>query len=72
MRELGVPQTQASIARHYAGLIDGLVIDESDSGEAASLPIPSLATQTLMLSLDDREGLAHRVLAFGRRLGRRR
>jgi LPPG:FO 2-phospho-L-lactate transferase len=72
MRELGVPQTQASIARHYAGLIDGLIIDESDSGEAASLPIPALATRTLMHSLDDREGLAHRVLAFGRRLGRRR
>ncbi len=39
MSELDIEPTNASIARHYAGLIDGLIIDRLDEAEAASLPL---------------------------------
>jgi LPPG:FO 2-phospho-L-lactate transferase len=72
MRELGVPASQAAIARHYAGLIGGLVIDEGDAGEAAGVDVAVELAPTLMRSLEDRERLARRVLAFAQRLGRQR
>ena len=68
MTELGVPRTQAAIARHYEGLIDGLVIDAADAGEAGDVTLPLEITATRMASLEDREALARRVLAFGKRL----
>jgi len=68
MAELGVPRTQAAIARHYQGLIDGLVIDEADAQEAKDLVLAIEVTRTRMRSVEDREALARRVLAFGERL----
>ncbi|HEY6335059.1 MAG TPA: 2-phospho-L-lactate transferase [Alphaproteobacteria bacterium] len=65
MAELGVPRTQSAIARHYDGLIDGLVVDEADAAECRDLALPVELTHTLMKSLDDRMALARRVLAFG-------
>ena len=70
MAELGMPQTQASIVRHYDGLIDGIMIDGADDAEAASLPVATRTTRILMNSLDDRERLAREVLEFGARLDR--
>jgi LPPG:FO 2-phospho-L-lactate transferase len=71
MAELGVPQTQASIARHYDGLVDGLMIDGADHAEASTLPLATRTTRTLMSSLQDRERLAREVLEFGASLDRR-
>jgi len=71
MAELGMPQTQASIVRHYDGLIDGIMIDSADDAEAASLPVATRTTRTLMSSLEDRERLAREVLEFGASLARR-
>jgi LPPG:FO 2-phospho-L-lactate transferase len=68
MAELDIQATNNSIARHYAGIIDGLLIDGVDAGEAASLPLPWLATATLMNSLEDRVTLARGVLDFAREL----
>lgn len=64
MAELKVPATPEAIAAHYAGLIDGLVIDHSDAAAAGGLPVPVTATATLMETLSDRERLATDVLAF--------
>ena len=64
MTELGVEVSPGSIARHYAGLIDGLVIDQEDAAAACALDLPVLATQTLMRSLEDRERLAAATLEF--------
>jgi LPPG:FO 2-phospho-L-lactate transferase len=64
MAELAVPATSRAIADHYRGLIDGLIIDETD---AAERDLPGLATKvapTLMLSDDHRQRLARTVLAF--------
>ncbi|MEA2839964.1 MAG: 2-phospho-L-lactate transferase [Methylobacteriaceae bacterium] len=68
MAELEIEATNASIARHYDGIIDGLIIDRTDAAGAASLPVATLATATLMNTLEDRVGLARDVLDFARKL----
>ena len=68
MDELGVPKTSRSIASHYGGLIDGLVIDEADAVDAERLDIPALATKTLMRDIADREALARDTLSFADRI----
>ncbi len=64
MKELGLSVTSDTIAAHYAGLIDGIVIDSSDAADAAALDIPVHVTQTLMRSAEDKRSLARAVLAF--------
>jgi LPPG:FO 2-phospho-L-lactate transferase len=66
--ELGVEPTPVSIARHYAGLIRGLVYDDSDPEVTSSLAeggVRSIRTRTVMRSDRDRRRLAESVLAFG-------
>jgi LPPG:FO 2-phospho-L-lactate transferase len=62
MEELGVPVDSDAIAAHYAGIIDGLVID---SGDAAPAGISVMQTDTLMQSLADRVRVAEVALALG-------
>lgn len=68
MAELGVPANSRSLARHYRGLIDGLVIDEADRAEAEALDVPVHVTATLMRSLEDRDRLAGECLDFAQRI----
>jgi len=68
MREMNQPVSPVSIALHYAGLLDGFILDHADSGLADSLDIPSLVTDTVMRTLEDREALARDVLAFAERI----
>ncbi len=51
MRELGAPVSHASIAAHYEGFIDGLLIHDADEAPA---DIAIARTNTLMLNLEDR------------------
>ena len=64
MSELAIEANSLTIATHYAGLIDGLVIDESDAAEAASLPVTTCIAPTLMTDLESRVELARRTVAF--------
>lgn len=71
MRELGVPVTADAVARHYAGLLDGFVIDTRDASlipVIEKMHISAQATNTLMRSLEDRVRLARSCLAFLARL----
>jgi len=68
MAELGTTVTNQSIAMHYRGLIDGLVIDEADVTDSVRLDVPVLATRTLMRSVADRERLAAETIAFAESL----
>ena len=68
MQELGVEVSPRSIARHYAGLIDGLVLDTADAALAPTVGVPALVVPTLMQALEDREQIARAALAFGRTL----
>jgi LPPG:FO 2-phospho-L-lactate transferase len=71
MTELGMPTSARAVAEHYGQLTDGFVLDQADAEQAAAIDVPCLATRTLMVSEDDRRGLAAEVLAFARRLGAR-
>ncbi|MBV8851733.1 MAG: 2-phospho-L-lactate transferase, partial [Methylobacteriaceae bacterium] len=48
MGELSIAATNASIAHHYEGLLDGLIIDRADATDTDVLPLPAIATATLM------------------------
>jgi LPPG:FO 2-phospho-L-lactate transferase len=69
MRELRVPVTAIEVARHYArrDLLDGFVLDAQDQalrGEVEALGLAVLVTDTVMVSLEDRERLAREVLEW--------
>ncbi|HTW37180.1 MAG TPA: 2-phospho-L-lactate transferase [Steroidobacteraceae bacterium] len=68
MRELGLEASPLTVARHYAPLIDGFVLDEADALLAGEFDIPVHIAPTLMRSLADKERLAREVLAFARSL----
>jgi LPPG:FO 2-phospho-L-lactate transferase len=71
MRELGQTPGVAAIARHYQGLIDGLILDDTDAAEAdhvRELGAAACVTATVMRTDDDRAALAVDALAFARSL----
>ena len=45
MAERGVTPSAAAIAEHYAGLIDGFVLDEADRAEAAGIAATGVAVE---------------------------
>lgn len=67
MKELNIAATNQSIAAHYRGLIDGLIIDEFDAAGPA-VDIPTWATRTMMRNLVDRDFLAGQVITFAETL----
>lgn len=71
MGELGLPLDVVSIVEHYSGSIDGFVLDTVDGDRAAELKLPTLVTNTMMRSLEDRTALAGDVLGFCRELRQR-
>ena len=72
MAELDLSVSSLEIARHYAGIIDGLVADIEDRHLAGQFDLPVLFTETLMSSLADRERLASEVIRFAEGLVKQR
>jgi LPPG:FO 2-phospho-L-lactate transferase len=72
MAELGLPVTPLQVVQHYAGWIDGFVLDRRDEKYADQIDIPSLVADTLMQSLADRERLARETLKFAATLTKER
>ena len=68
MRELGRPVAAHAVAAHYAGLIDGYVLDEADTTEAELIDVPCRLTATLMRNEQDKVCLAGEVLRFSETL----
>ena len=67
MTELGLPSSALEVAKHYRGLIDGFVIDETDAaqaGEISNLGMKVKVAQTIMRDLDDRKQLATECCDF--------
>jgi LPPG:FO 2-phospho-L-lactate transferase len=62
MTELGLDVSGAAVARHYAGLIDGFLIDQADVFPEPLPGVTFFSAATLMNSTDDRLRLAHAVL----------
>jgi LPPG:FO 2-phospho-L-lactate transferase len=68
MAELGLQPCAATVAAHYAGLLDGFVLDAQDAAVAPLAGAALHVTDTVMASLADRERLASEVLEFAARL----
>ena len=64
MRELGIPSSAKTVAEHYSAFLDGFVIDNADRESAKSIKIPTISTNTVMLTLSDRISLAEDCLGF--------
>lgn len=67
MQELGMPLSAQAVARHYDGLLDGYIIDETDAGLLPDIVASGLAcrtAQSVMRTLEDRVKLARIVLDF--------
>lgn len=74
MRELGHEPSAATVAAHYRGIIDGLLIDTSDmdlQGEIEAFGIAVRVTNTVMKSDADRITLAEESLRFAREVAKR-
>jgi LPPG:FO 2-phospho-L-lactate transferase len=70
MAAVGRPSTAAGVASLYAGLIDGMVVDEADPDPPPE-EIPTLAAPTMMDGAAARARLARIVLDFAAELGKR-
>jgi LPPG:FO 2-phospho-L-lactate transferase len=68
MAELCVPANSRALVAHYAGLIDGIGIDESDRADAAILDVLARVAPALMRNLEDRIGLARTCAEFATQL----
>jgi LPPG:FO 2-phospho-L-lactate transferase len=64
MPELGLGISPDGLLRYYAGVLDGLVIDESDCDDLPSGDTPVLVTPTLMKSDEDKVRLAEKVIEW--------
>jgi LPPG:FO 2-phospho-L-lactate transferase len=68
MSELAIAPSWTSIARHYAGLADGLLIDDSDQASDGDYPLMVESAAILMKTLEDRRRLGETVLALAAKL----
>lgn len=67
MDELGMPRDPVSVARHYRGRIDALIIDQADAdllGIVQDTGLGATVTNTVMVTLQDRAQLARDTLQF--------
>ena len=66
MTELKVPSTALAVGEHYGDLLDGYVIDNTDADDQSNihnaLGIPTIVTNTIMVTLADRVSLAKDAL----------
>lgn len=75
LSSLGHESSAAGVARMYAGLVDGMVIDRADAGERErieALGMRVLVTDAVMRGEEDRRRLAQETLGFSQEIGGRR
>jgi LPPG:FO 2-phospho-L-lactate transferase len=68
MRELGIAPTPGAVATLYDGLLDGLVIDNSDAEAPRPPGVAVLTTDTLMRNPGEQRRLARETLDFAQGL----
>ncbi|MGD2252704.1 MAG: hypothetical protein PVF70_07295, partial [Anaerolineales bacterium] len=70
-RQLGFEPSSLAVAKHYQGLLSGLVIDVQDADQeqdVAALGVKVLVTNTIMKDVTARSRLGKEVLEFVRGL----
>ena len=70
MLELGLPVDAAAVARHYADVIDIYIADNKDRELLGDCGVSTVWTQTLMVTLEDRDALARVALDAAARVRR--
>lgn len=68
LREMGQPVSNQTIASQYRDFLTGIVVDHQDADDEGALSVPTLVTNTIMKTTEDRNQLAREVLAFADRL----
>ncbi len=71
LQEMGLACSAYGVAKYYRGLIDGVVIDETDEGLTNSirqLGIDVAVESVIMTTDDDKAGLARKTLDFAKRI----
>lgn len=68
MGELGLKVNNESIARHYAGVINGLLIHDEDGAHVSGIAVHR--TDTLMHTSTDKERVARAAISLAQRIGR--
>ena len=74
MNELGADVSPVEVARHYRDIIDGMIIDQSDSdcaGQIAAMGIAVTSAQTVMNSMTDKIELARLAINFASKIDTR-
>jgi LPPG:FO 2-phospho-L-lactate transferase len=74
LASLGHEVSATGVARMYAGLVDGMVVDRTDEGERAGIEVLGmrvLVTKSVMRDAEDRARLASETLEFGAGLAAR-
>jgi LPPG:FO 2-phospho-L-lactate transferase len=70
MRWAGLEISDAGVAAHYAGLVNGLVVDrETPTGRASQSGMVLHQTETLMAGAEGRDRLASETVDFAQTLG---
>ena len=62
--EMGIQPSSVAVFRHYSQYLSGFVLDNIDKSRSHEIPIPTLVTQTIMKSTQDRVSLAQSVIDF--------
>ncbi len=70
--ELGLNRTNTGLVAHYDGLLNGLVLDESDAADTGGLDLATAVTGTLMQNAHDRRRVAETALQLAQRIAKHR
>lgn len=65
MREMGQMPSPLTVVDHFAGLLDGFILDQEDAVLAPAVDLPVLVTNTIMSTPEVATALGHSVLSFG-------
>ena len=64
MKELNMPTSAAAVAAYYGDLLDGFVLDNTDSEQCDRISVPCLVTDTIMTDNSKKSQLAQDCLRF--------
>jgi len=68
MREMGQMPSPLTIVDHFAGILDGFILDQEDAVLAPAVDLPVLVTDTIMSTPEVAAALGRSVLSFGMEL----
>lgn len=64
MKELGIPVSSLSVAKHYKGILDGFIVDSHDDLDAGEAGTPVYKTNIMMDTFEKKKSLARETMKF--------